>query len=335
MRALFLGGTGNLSLACVHAAATLGLDLTVATRGRRTPKLPPGVREIQGDVTDPVFLSGLSEGTFDVVVDFIAFTPEDVRRDLAAFSGRVKQYVFISSASVYLKPPPHHVVTEETPLGNPYWDYARQKIAAEDVLRTAYREQGFPATIVRPSYTYGESWIPTTSGTDYTVAWRMRRGLEVVVPGDGTALFTLTHASDFARGLVGLLGQPAAVGEAVHITSDEVLSWKQVHEEIARALGVEARLVHVPSDFIARIDARRGASLLGDKAWSTLFDNAKIRRLVPGFAARVPFAQGVRASIAWLEAKEDRQRIDANDTVEKILHAWRRAMAAVGPEKPG
>ena len=163
----------------------------------------------------------------------------------------------------------------------------------------------------------------------------MRRGLEVVVPGDGTALFTLTHASDFARGFVGLLGQPAAVGEAVHITSDEVLSWNQVHEEIARALGVEARLVHVPSDFIARIDARRGASLLGDKAWSTLFDNAKVRRLVPGFAARVPFAEGVRASIAWLEAREDRQRIDANDTVEKILDAWRRAMAVCGQDSAG
>jgi nucleoside-diphosphate-sugar epimerase len=330
MRVLFLGGTGNLSLACTHEAATRGLDLTVATRGRRGPELPSGVREIKGDARDPAFLARLSERGFDVVVDFIAFGPEDVRRDLAAFSGHVKQYVFISSASVYLKPPPHHVVTEDTPLGNPYWDYARQKIAGEDLLRAAHRGQGFPATIVRPSYTYGESWIPTTSGTDYTVAWRMRRGLEVVVAGDGTALFTLTHASDFARGLVGLLGQPAAIGEAVHITSDEVLSWNQVHEEIARALGVEPRLVHVPSDFIARIDARRGASLLGDKAWSTIFDNAKIRRLVPGFAARVPFADGVRASIAWLEAEEGRQLTPMNETVERILQAWEKAMATLG-----
>jgi nucleoside-diphosphate-sugar epimerase len=334
MRVLFLGGTGNLSLACARQARERGLDLTVVTRGRREG-LPAGVATVQGNAMDASLLASLASRAFDVVVNFIAFTPEDVRRDLAAFSGRVKQYVFISSASVYLKPPPHHMVTEETPLGNPYWDYARQKIAAEGALRTAYREQGFPATIVRPSYTYGESWIPTTSGTDYTVAWRMRHGLEVVVPGDGTALFTLTHAADFARGFAGLLGQPAAVGEAVHITSDEVLSWNQVHEEIARALGVEARLVHVPSDFIARIDARRGASLLGDKAWSTLFDNAKVRRLVPGFVARVPFAQGVRASIAWLEAEEGRQRIDANDTIEKILDAWRRAMAACGLDGAG
>ena len=335
MRVLFLGGTGNLSLACARQARDRGLDLTVVTRGRREDSLPAGVATVQGNATDVSLLASLAARAFDVVVDFIAFGPDDVRRDLAAFSGHVKQYVFISSASVYLKPPPHHVVTEDTPLGNPYWDYARQKIAAEELLRTARREQGFPATVVRPSYTYGEGWIPTTSGTDFTVAWRMRRGLEVVIPGDGTALFTLTHASDFARGLVGLLGEPSAIGEAVHITSDEVLSWNQVHEEIARALGVEPRLVHVPSDFIARIDARRGASLLGDKAWSTIFDNTKIRRLVPGFAARVPFAEGVRASIAWLEAEERRQRIDANDTVEKILDAWHRAMAAVGPGKAG
>jgi nucleoside-diphosphate-sugar epimerase len=329
VKILFLGGTGNLSLACAREAAARGLGLTIATRGRKEAQLPAGVSTARGDVDDAAFLASLADRGFDAVVNFIAFGRADVARDVAAFGGRVGQYVFISSASVYEKPPRHHVVTEDTPLGNPYWDYARGKIAAEQALREARRASGFPMTIVRPSYTYGESWIPTTSGSDYTVAWRMRRGLPVIVPGDGTSLFTLTHASDFARGLVGLLGQPAAIGEAVHLTSDEVLNWNQIHEEIARALGVEPRLVHVPSDVIARIDARRGASLLGDKAWSVIFDNTKVLRLVPGWAARVPFAEGVRASIAWLEADPSRQKIDANETVEKILTAWARAEAAI------
>ncbi|HSB62446.1 MAG TPA: NAD-dependent epimerase/dehydratase family protein, partial [Vicinamibacteria bacterium] len=254
----------------------------------------------------------------------------DVGRDVAAFRGRVGQYVFISSASAYRKPPPSYVVTEEAPLANPAWEYARKKIEAEDALRAAHREAGFPVTIVRPSYTYGETWIPTASGSDYTVVHRLRRGLEIVVPGDGTSLFVLTHASDFARGLVGLLGQPGAIGEAFHVTSDEVQTWEEIHRTIARVVGAEPRIVHVPSDFIARIDARRGASLLGDKAWSLVFDNSKLRRLVPGFRARVPFEEGVRASIAWFEADPARQRIEANDTVERVLAAWHRAMAAVG-----
>jgi nucleoside-diphosphate-sugar epimerase len=330
VKILFLGGTGNLSLACAREAAARGLDLTIATRGRKEVELPAGVSTARGDVADAGFLASLAERHFDAVVNFIAFGPADVGRDIAAFGGRAGQYVFISSASVYEKPPRHHVVTEETALGNPYWDYARGKIAAEEALREARRASGFPMTIVRPSYTYGESWIPTTTGSDYTMAWRMRRGLPVVVPGDGTSLFTLTHASDFARGLVGLLGQPAAIGEAVHLTSDEVLNWNQIHEEIARALAVEPRIVHVPSDVIARIDARRGASLLGDKAWSLVFDNSKARRLVPGWTARVPFAEGVRASIAWLEADPSRQKMAANETVEKILAAWARAEDAIG-----
>ena len=329
MKILFLGGTGNLSLACAREAAARGFALTVATRGSRHVALPGGVSEARGDVTDEAFLASLATGRFDAVVDFIAFDAPDVERDIAAFRGRVGQYVFISSASVYEKPPRSHVVTEETPLANPFWDYAQKKIAAEGALREAHRTERFPMTIVRPSYTYGETWIPTTSGTDYTIVWRMRRGLEIVVPGDGTSLFVLTHASDFARALVGLVGRQEAIGEAVHITSDEVLTWNQVHETIARAVGVEAHIVHVPTDVIARVDARRGASLRGDKAWSTIFDNSKARRLVPGWTARIPFAEGIRASIDWFESDPARQRIDANDTVERILHAWHRALAAM------
>lgn len=329
MRVLFLGGTGNLSTACARLAVERGLSLTILTRGQRAAELPPGVEQVKGDATDPGVLAALASRRFDVVVNFIAFDAEDVRRDVQAFSGRLSQYVFISSASVYEKPPQRYVVTEDTPLANPYWDYARKKIAAEEALREAHRAGGFPVSIVRPCYTYGETWIPTTSGTDYTVVWRMRRGLDVVVPGDGTSLWTLTHASDLARGLLGLLGHPGAIGEAFHITSDEVLTWNQIHETIACVLGVEARIVHVPSDVIARIDARRGASLLGDKAWSLVFDNAKLRRLVPDFRARVSFEEGIRASIAWFEADPQRQRIDANETVERILNAWRRAEAAL------
>jgi nucleoside-diphosphate-sugar epimerase len=330
VRLLFLGGTGNLSTACAAEAVAQGHTLAVLTRGQQADRLPAPVERIRGDAGDPQTLEAVASRGFDAVVDFIAYGPEAVERDVDAFAGRVSQYVFISTASVYQKPPRHYVLTEETPLGNPYWDYARQKIAAEEVLRDAHRSRGFPATIVRPSYTYGETWIPSASGSDYTVAWRMRRGLEVYVPGDGTSLWTLTHASDFARGLIGLLGRPEAIGEAFHITSDEVLNWNQIHETIAEALGVAPRLVHIPSDVIARIDARRGASLLGDKAWSAVFDTSKLRRVVPGYQARVPFAEGVRASIAWLEADPSRQRIDANEAAEKVLAAWSRAMAALG-----
>ena len=326
---LFIGGTGNISTASARLAAEEGHAVTVLTRGTRDVDLPASVVRVTGNAADLGTLSGLAARRFDAVVNFVAFDAPDVRRDIEAFRGHVGQYVFISSASVYRKPPPHYVVTEAAPLGNPYWEYARKKIEAEDVLRAAHRETGFPATIVRPSYTYGPSWVPTTSGSDYTAVHRLRRGLELVVPGDGTSLFVLTHATDFARGLLGLLGQSAAIGEAFHITSDEVMCWNQVHETIARVVGVAPRIVHVPSDFIARIDARRGASLLGDKAWSLVFDNSKLRSIVPGFRARVPFEEGVRASIRWLEADPARQRIDANETVERILAAWHRAMAAV------
>ena len=330
LRLLCIGGTGNISAACVREAVEQGLSVTVLTRGSRGADLPPSVARVTGDASTPATLAELAARGFDAVVDFVAFDAADVGRDIAAFRGRVGQYVFISSASAYRKPPPSYVVTEDAPLANPRWEYARKKIEAEDALRAAHRETGFPATIVRPSYTYGETWIPTASGSDYTVVHRLRRGLEIVVPGDGTSLFVLTHARDFARGLVGLLGQPGAIGEAFHVTSDEVRTWEEIHRTIARVVGAEPRIVHVPSEFIARIDARRGASLLGDKAWSLVFDNSKLRRVVPGFRARVPFEEGVRASIAWFEADPARQRIEANESVERILGAWHRAMAAVG-----
>jgi len=329
VKLLLLGGTGNLSRACAREALARGCEVSLLTRGRHPEAAPEGAALVRGDAADAAALGDLARRRFDAVVDFLAFDAEDVARALTAFGGRVGQYVLISSASVYEKPPRSHLVTEETPLGNPFWEYARGKIAAEGELRGAVSDGRIVGTIVRPSYTFGETWIPTTSGTDYSVAKRIREGREIVVPGDGTSLFTLTHASDFARGLVGLLGNEAAFGEAFHVTSDEVLSWNQVHETIGRVIGVEPRIVHVPSDVIARIDARRGASLLGDKAWSLVFDNSKLRRAVPGFEARVDFATGIAESIRWFEADPKRQRIDADETVERILQAWRRAMSAL------
>lgn len=329
MRVLFIGGTGNISTECVRRAAERGQDVTVLTRGARTADLPARVARIVADVTDrPALRSVVALGGFDVVVSFLVFDAAQAQADVDEFTGRVKQYVFISSASVYEKPPRHYVVTEGTPRVNPFWDYARQKIAAEEVFLSAHRSRGFPVTIVRPSYTYGETWIPTSMGSDYTPVWRLRRGLPLVAPGDGTSLFTMTHATDFAQGLVGLLGRAEAVGEDFHITSDEVLTWNQIYEAIAEAAGASLRLQHIPSDFVARIDAKRGASLLGDKSWSLVYDNRKIRRLVPDFQPVVRFAEGVRRSVEWLDAHPERQAMDANATVEAVLEAWERRGAA-------
>src|SRR6266496_465037 len=195
---LCIGGTGNISTACVRLAVEAGLKVTILTRGNRPAELPASVLRVTGDASDPGTLAELARRRFDGVVNFVAFDAADVHRDVEAFRGRVGQYVFISSASVYRKPPPRYVVTESAPLGNPHWEYAQKKVEAEDALRLAHRDKGFPVTIVRPSYTYGETWIPTTSGSDYTVVHRLRRGLEIVVPGDGTSLFVLTHASPWA-----------------------------------------------------------------------------------------------------------------------------------------
>lgn len=332
MRVLILGGTGNLSAPCALEAAKRGHRVAVLTRGRRSGEgLPAQIERVVGDVGDEALLRRLAGRGFDAVIQFLGYDADAVRRDVRAFAGHTGQYVFISTAAAYQRPPGHYRITEETPLSNPRWAYARRKIEAEAALAESAAD-ALPWTVVRPSYTYGETWIPTTSGTDYTVAWRMRRRLPVPVPGDGSSLWTLTHASDLARGVVGLLGSDAARGEAFHITSDEVLNWNQIHETIARVLGVEARLVHIPSEVIARVEPERGDSLLGDKCWSVVFDNAKIRRAVPGFRAEVDFETGIARSIAWLEADPARQRTDRNASVERILAAWDRAMAALEKE---
>ena len=324
LRVLFIGGTGVISSACSRVAVEHGIDLFVLNRGRSTDRpLPPGVTTLRADMREPRSVrQEIKDLDFDAVVDWVAFTPDQVRTDIELFSGRTGQYVFISSASAYQTPPARVPVTESTPLRNPFWAYSRGKIACEDLLVAAYREQGFPGTIVRPSHTYDPTAVPFDGG--WTVLGRMLAGKPVIVHGDGTSLWTLTHHDDFARAFVPLLAHPRTLGEAIQITSDDVLTWNQIAEALAAALGVTARLVHVPSDAIAAADPSWGAGLLGDKAHSMVFDNAKLRGIVPGWRAVIPFEQGAREIVEWYLADPARQVTDASlDAVmDKLASAW-------------
>ena len=329
MRVLFIGGTGIISSGCAkRLVREPGVKLSFLARGRSARPVPAGVEVLQGDVRDRRSVqAALGDRVFDAVVEWVAFTPEHVQTDIEQFSGRTGQYVFISSASAYQTPPARLPVTEATPLDNPFWRYSRDKIACENLLLAAHREQGFPVTIVRPSHTYDERSLPVHGG--YTVIDRMRRGKAVVVHGDGSSLWVLTHHDDFAKGFNGLLGNTRALGEAFHITSDELLSWNQIHQILARAAGVEAKLVHVPSDAIARVDPDWGASLLGDKTHSMIFDNSKIRALVPGFEATTPYVEGARQQLAWFDADPDRRVIDPafDALLDRLIAAETRLFA--------
>jgi nucleoside-diphosphate-sugar epimerase len=288
--------------------------------------VPEQAKVLIGDIRNAASVrDALGDASFDVVVDWIAFTPEHIETDLALFQGRTGQYIFISSASAYQTPPLMLPITESTPLHNPFWAYSRAKIACEERLLFAYREEDFPATIVRPSHTYDRTLLPMSGG--YSVVDRMRKGKPVIVHGDGTSLWTLTHHRDFAKGLVGLLGSEQAIGHAFHITSDEVLTWNQIFEMVARAADATANLVHIPSDLIAAYDPEWGASLLGDKAHSMVFDNTKIKRLVPDFVASIPFARGVEEIMAWYDADSSRQFIDGqrDALTDRIIDAYRAA----------
>ncbi|MFZ1560169.1 MAG: SDR family oxidoreductase, partial [Saprospiraceae bacterium] len=290
MKVLFIGGTGNISAAVSKLALEQGIDLYHLNRGNK-PALD-GVNNLVADIADSIAVKKmLSNHIWDVVVNWVAFTPEDVIRDIKTFEGKVGQYIFISSASVYQKPPVHYIISETTPLDNPFWDYARNKIACENLLMDEFARKEFPVTIVRPSHTYS-TVIPVTLGgwTEYTVIDRIKKVLPVVVQGDGTSLWTLTHADDFAIGFLGLFGNNLALGEAFHITSDEVLTWNQIYEAVAQAAGHTANIVHIPSDYIAdyadlhHYPSKRG-SLLGDKSYSAVFDNSKIKKFVPTYKA--------------------------------------------------
>jgi nucleoside-diphosphate-sugar epimerase len=311
LRILVIGGTGIISSAVTRLAVEHGHDVTVLNRGSSaTRPLPEGAEVVQADVRDPASVrEALGRREFDSVVDWVAFTPEHVRTDLELFRDRTGQYVFISSASAYQTPPERLPVTESTPLRNPFWQYSRDKIACEDLLVGAYRDTGFPVTVVRPSHTYDRTSVPLDGG--WTAVERMRQGREVVVHGDGTSLWTLTHHEDFARGFVPLLGDPRALGEAFHITSDDVLTWNQVVRALGAAAGVEPRIVHVPSDAIAAADPDWGAGLLGDKAHSMVFDTTKLRRVVPEFTTTIRFEQGAREIVAWHDADPARRVVDA------------------------
>lgn len=333
MRVLFIGGTGNISSACTDRALEKGMEVFHLNRGNKPGRWGNSVASLKADIRDAEgtrkALAGLR---FDAVVQFLAFRPEQLLSDLEVFEGITDQYVFISTCSAYKKPLHNPVVTESTPLENPYWEYSRLKIACEKALAEEGSRRDFPYTIVRPSHTYDDGWIPSCFGSaDYDLAWRIREGKRIIVPGDGQSLWTLTHASDFALGLVGLFGQLGALGEAFHITSDEVLTWESIHLQIGAALGADPKIVHIPSDYIARIAPERGAGLLGDKAASVMFDNAKIRRFVPEFTQKVRFSEGIRRSVAWFDAhpsaKVPNQAL--NQEIETILSYWDRALSVL------
>jgi nucleoside-diphosphate-sugar epimerase len=325
MKVLFIGGTGVISSACSELALQRGIDLYLLNRGKSSRPAPVGARVLYGDIYQPDSArTALGSLNFDAVVDWIAYTPEQVQNDLDLFRGRTGQYIFISSASAYQTPPNFLPVTESTPLYNPFWDYSRNKAACEARLLEAYRQEGFPITIIRPSHTYDRTMLPFTHR--YTIVARMRAGKKVLVQGDGTSLWTLTHHTDFAVGMVGLLGNPHALGEAFHITSDEWLCWNQIYSIVAHAAGAEPRLMHVPSDLIAAFDPKWGANLLGDKSHSMIFDNSKIRRLVPDFHPRIPFWQGAREIIAWHDADPTRQVVDPviDEMQDRIIQAMEK-----------
>lgn len=309
-RLLFIGGTGIISSKSVRLAHERGHDVTVLNRGiSRIRPLPEGVRSLVADIRDPRSVrDAIGSEEFDAVAEFAAFTPEHVAGDLELFEGRTGQYVFISSASAYQKPPASLPITESTPLVNPFWQYSRDKIACEDLLVAAHRDRGLPVTIVRPSHTYDEAALPTLGG--WTDVARMRAGRPVVVHGDGTSLWTLTHSRDFAVAFVGLLGNPLALGEAYTITGDHHPTWNQIYEWIGRAAGVEAELVHVASETIGRVLPEHLDGLVGDKAHSVVFDNSKVKALVPEFSTTVPYWEGAAQTIAWYDAHPDKQVVD-------------------------
>jgi nucleoside-diphosphate-sugar epimerase len=333
MKVLFIGGTGNISLAVTQLAAARGIELTLLRRGQRAAHLPEGVSSIVADIADEAAVAkAIGDGHFDAVVDWIAFTPDQIERDIRLFRGQTNQFIFISSASAYQRPVGHYLITESTPLVNPYWQYSRDKIACEERLMLAYRDEGFPITIVRPSLTYGNTQIVLAVNSwqkSWTAIDRMRRGKKVIVPGDGSSLWCITHNSDFARGFVGLLGHRQAIGQAFHVTSDEVMTWDQFYRITAEAAGAEARIVHIASDFLGACNPDEIGSLTGDKASSVVFDNSKIKRFVPDYCATVPFAEGIKRTIDWFDAEPARRVIDdeANAAWDKIIEGYEAGLA--------
>lgn len=339
MKVLFIGGTGIISEAVSRLTVQKGHELYLLNRGQRSEFIPEEAQCLKADIRDEQSVMEALQGqTFDVVVNWIGFVPEHVESDIRLFGGQVGQYIYISSASAYQKPPADYVTTESTPLVNPYWQYSRDKIACEDILMAEYRQNGFPVTIVRPSFTYGITMIPAALNSwnhPWSIVDRMRKGKKIIVHGDGTSLWTMTHNTDFAKGFTGLIGNTRAIGHAFHITSDEVLTWDQIYRSIGRAAGVEPSLIHIPSDFIAAFSPDEVGNLLGDKAVSGVFDNSKIKRFVPGYTADVSFTQGVKKSVEWFEAHPERCTVDEdwNNLMDRIIAAYETGFALAGQYK--
>ena len=326
MKVLFIGGTGNISIACTKSALEKGYEVYHLNRGKTENPFGNRVNSILADVNNRESIANaVKDITFDVVANFVAFIPEDIKRDFEIFRDRIGQYVFISSASAYQKPPSHPVITESTPLKNPFWQYSRDKISCENDLNQLYREKNFPITIIRPSLTY-DTVIPAAIGSwdDFTIIDRIRKRQKIIVHGDGTSLWTITHSEDFAKGFIGLLGHQQAIGHSFHITSDELLTWNQIYEAIGMAAGDIPDMVHIPSEFIASFDDFHTGNLLGDKAHSVIFDNSKIKAFVPGFQALIPFKTGIKRTVSWFEEKPSRMKIinETNSFMDKVIQSY-------------
>jgi nucleoside-diphosphate-sugar epimerase len=335
MKALFIGGTGTISTAITALAPKCGFELYLLNRGNRTQLVPDGVKLINADIyNEEDVKEKLKDISFDVVAEFIAFDVEALKRDFRLFSGKTKQFIFISSASAYQKPLSSPFITESTSLSNPFWEYSRKKIACEEYLMKEYRENGFPITIVRPSHTYGDFDVPVAvhgKNGSFSVIDRIRKGKKVIIHGDGSSLWTLTHNTDFAKAFVRLMGNAHAIGEALQITSDESLTWNQIYEIIGDALGVKPKLVHIPSETLAKAHFDFVGGLLGDKAHTVIFDNTKIKRLVPEYKATVRFDQGVRRTLSYIEQHPEYQIADPEfDTwVDQMIEAYEAYEAGI------
>jgi nucleoside-diphosphate-sugar epimerase len=325
LKVLFIGGTGNISTSVSKLCLDNGIDLYHLNRGKTKTELK-GCKNIIGDILNPEEIKKLLENhNWDAVVNWIAFIPNDIEKDIELFRNKTKQYIFISSASAYQKPLAYPVITESTPLCNPFWEYSRNKIACEDLLNAAYRKENFPMTIVRPSYTYDKIFpLSIGGGSEYTIADRMKKGQKIIIHGDGTSLWVMTHAEDFAKAFAGLIGNPFSIGHAFHITSDEVLTWNQIYETLADALGVKMNVKYIPSDYLESIESSLVGNLLGDKAYSVVFDNSKIKTFVPGFRATITFREGIKRTLDWFEADPKRKYINprTNEMIDRILTAY-------------
>ena len=330
MKVLFIGGTGNISTAVSRLAIKQGIELYLLNRGTRNVTIA-GANSVIADISDTVSLTNaLHSHTWDAVVNWIAFNPNDVTRDYELFHGKTKQYIFISSASAYQKPLLNPVITEATPLANPYWQYSRDKISCEELLMKYYHETSFPVTIVRPSLTY-DTVLPVPIGgwTEFTIIDRIRKGKKIIVHGDGSSLWTITHAEDFAKGFLGLIGHLQALGEAFHITSDEVLTWDQIYIALAHAAGAEPVIVHIPSDLLVHYDPKLLGTLTGDKSVSVVFNNSKIKRFVPGYHAGIPFAQGIKRTLDWFDADTKRQIVSqaTDEIMDSMIRRFEKALS--------